>query len=60
MYLAWWGFVFWMGIPGVVQMLASHSLHPAERAGAAQAAIATGRALAPAAYTALATMLRTV
>jgi predicted MFS family arabinose efflux permease len=45
--LAWWGFAFWMGVPGVMQMLAARSLEPAERAGDAQAAMAAGRALAP-------------
>ncbi len=44
---AWWGFAFWMGVPGVMQMLAARSLHPAERAGDAQGAMAAGRALAP-------------
>lgn len=45
--LAWWGLAFWMGVPGVMQMLAARSLHPAERAGDAQGAMAAGRALAP-------------
>ncbi len=45
--LTWWGFAFWMGVPGVMQMLAARSLEPAERAGDAQAAMAAGRALAP-------------
>jgi predicted MFS family arabinose efflux permease len=45
--LAWWGFAFWMGVPGVMQMLVARSLQPAERAGDAQAAMAAGRALAP-------------
>lgn len=45
--LTWWGFAFWMGVPGVMQMLAARSLRPAERAGDVQAAMAAGRALAP-------------
>lgn len=45
--LAWWGFAFWMGIPGVMQMLAARSLRRAERAGDAQSAMAVGRTLAP-------------
>ena len=45
--LTWWGFAFWMGVPGVMQMLAARSLHPAERAGDVQAAMAAGRAVAP-------------
>ena len=45
--LTWWGFAFWMGVPGVMQMLAARSLEPAERAGDAQAAMAAGRTLAP-------------
>lgn len=45
--LAWWGFAFWMGVPGVMQMLAARSLEPGERAGDAQAAMAAGRAFAP-------------
>ncbi len=42
-----WGFAFWMGVPGVLQMLAARSLEPAERAGDAQAMMAVGRAAAP-------------
>jgi DHA1 family inner membrane transport protein len=42
-----WGFAFWMGVPGVLQMLAARSLEPAERAGDAQAMMAVGRAGAP-------------
>ncbi|MDH3470004.1 MAG: MFS transporter [Acidimicrobiia bacterium] len=45
--IGWWGFAFWMGVPGVMQMLSARSLHPAERAGDAQSAMAVGRALAP-------------
>lgn len=42
-----WGFAFWMGVPGVLEMLAARSLEPAERAGDAQAMMAVGRAAAP-------------
>lgn len=45
--LAWWGFAFWMGIPGIMTMLAERSLEPAERAGDAQAVMAFGRAAGP-------------
>jgi predicted MFS family arabinose efflux permease len=45
--MAWWGFAFWMGVPGVLQMLSARSLEPAERAGDAQAMMAVGRAAAP-------------
>ncbi len=45
--LFWWGLAFWMGIPGVLQMLAERSLEPGERAGDAQAVMAIGRALGP-------------
>lgn len=47
--LFWWGFAFWMGVPGVLRMLADRSLQPGERAGDAQAFMGIGRALAPAA-----------
>ncbi len=46
--MAWWGFAFWMGVPGVLQMLAARSLEPGERAGDAQGLMAVGRALGPA------------
>jgi DHA1 family inner membrane transport protein len=46
--MAWWGFAWWMGIPGVLQMLAERSLAPGERAGDAQGVMAIGRAIAPA------------
>jgi DHA1 family inner membrane transport protein len=46
--MAWWGFAFWMGVPGVLQMLAARSLGPSERAGDAQALMAVGRSLGPA------------
>jgi len=45
--MAWWGFAFWMGVPGVLRMLSARSLEPAERAGDAQAMMAVGRAAAP-------------
>ncbi|MDR9450205.1 MAG: hypothetical protein RI637_03205 [Acidimicrobiia bacterium] len=45
--MAWWGFAFWMGLPGVMQMLAARSLAPDERAGDAQALMAFGRAAGP-------------
>jgi DHA1 family inner membrane transport protein len=45
--IAWWGFAFWMGVPGVMQMLSARSLEPAERAGDAQFTMAVGRTLAP-------------
>ena len=43
----WWGFAFWMAVPGVLKMLADRSLQPGERAGDAQAFMGIGRALAP-------------
>ncbi len=45
--MAWWGFAFWMGVPGVLHMLAARSLTPDERAGDAQGMMAAGRAAAP-------------
>ncbi len=45
--LAWWGFAFWMGVPGVLQMLSERSLNPSERAGDAQGVMAVGRSLGP-------------
>lgn len=45
--MAWWGFAFWMGVPGVLKMLAARSLEPDERAGDAQALMAFGRAAGP-------------
>jgi DHA1 family inner membrane transport protein len=45
--MAWWGFAFWMGVPGVLRMLSARSLEPSERAGDAQAMMAIGRALGP-------------
>ncbi len=43
----WWGFAFWMSVPGVLQMLAARSLARDERAGDAQALMAFGRAGGP-------------
>jgi MFS family permease len=45
--LAWWGFAFWMGIPGVLQMLSERSLNASERAGDAQGLMAVGRSFGP-------------
>lgn len=45
--LAWWGLAFWMGLPGVLEMLASRSLRPDERAGDAQGLMAFGRSVGP-------------
>jgi predicted MFS family arabinose efflux permease len=44
----WWGFAFWMGVPGVLQMLSDRSLEPSERAGDGQGLMALGRAGGPA------------
>jgi predicted MFS family arabinose efflux permease len=46
--LFWWGFAFWMGIPGVLHMLIARSLEPGERAGDGQGVMALGRAGGPA------------
>lgn len=46
--MTWWGFAFWMAIPGVLQMLSERSLRADERAGDAQGLMAFGRALGPA------------
>lgn len=45
--MAWWGFAFWMGLPGVLEMLAARSLRRDERAGDAQALMAFGRSVGP-------------
>jgi DHA1 family inner membrane transport protein len=45
--MLWWGFAFWMSVPGVLQMLATRSLARDERAGDAQALMAFGRAGGP-------------
>ncbi|MGH1489214.1 MAG: hypothetical protein ACRBK7_07445 [Acidimicrobiales bacterium] len=42
-----WGFAFWMGIPGVFSVLAKRSANPADRAGDAQAVMASGRIFGP-------------
>ena len=42
-----WGFSFWMGIPGAFSLLAERSNYPDERAGDAQAVMATGRVVGP-------------
>jgi len=42
-----WGFFYWMAIPGVFDVLAAASAHPAERAGDAQAMMAIGRLIGP-------------
>jgi predicted MFS family arabinose efflux permease len=46
--MTWWGFAFWMGVPGVLQMLVDRSLEPSERAGDGQGVMALGRSLGPA------------
>jgi MFS family permease len=46
--MVWWGFAFWMGVPGVLQMLSDRSLEPSERAGDGQGLMAVGRAGGPA------------
>lgn len=45
--MAFWGFAFWMGVPGAFNLLASRSRYPDERAGDAQAIMAFGRVLGP-------------
>lgn len=45
--LFWWGLAFWMGIPGVMTMLAERSIEPSERAGDAQGVMAFGRSVGP-------------
>lgn len=46
--MTWWGFAFWMGVPGVLQMLVDRSLEPSERAGDGQGVMALGRTAGPA------------
>lgn len=46
--MTWWGFSFWMGVPGVFQMLADRSNEPGERAGDSQGYMAIGRTIGPA------------
>lgn len=45
--MAWWGFAFWAGLPGVLTMLAARSLRSDERAGDAQGLMAFGRSIGP-------------
>ena len=45
--MTWWGFAFWMGLPGVLRMLAARSREPGERAGDAQGWMALGRTAGP-------------
>lgn len=45
--LAWWGFAFWMGVPGVMEMISARSLDRSERAGDTQGLMAVGRSLGP-------------
>jgi predicted MFS family arabinose efflux permease len=45
--MTWWGFAFWMGLPGVLALLSARSLEPGERAGDAQGWMAFGRAAGP-------------
>jgi MFS family permease len=45
--MAWWGFAFWMGVPGVMEMISARSLDRSERAGDTQGLMAVGRALGP-------------
>ena len=44
-----WGFSFWMAIPRVLRLIARRSFSPDERIGDAQAGMAVGRAIGPAA-----------
>jgi len=46
--MAWWGFAFWMGVPGVMEMISARSLERSERAGDTQGLMAVGRAFGPA------------
>ncbi len=46
--MAWWGFAFWMSVPGVMAMISARSLEPSERAGDTQGLMAVGRAFGPA------------
>lgn len=45
--LAVWGFAFWMAVPAVLRLITERSIHPSERMGDAQAAMATGRVFGP-------------
>ncbi len=45
--ITFWGFAFWMGVPGAFALLAARSRHPDERAGDAQSVMAAGRVVGP-------------
>lgn len=45
--LPFWGFAFWMGMPGAFSLLAERSKYPQERAGDAQSVMAAGRVIGP-------------
>jgi predicted MFS family arabinose efflux permease len=45
--ISFWGFAFWMGVPGAFSLLSARSQHPTERAGDAQAVMAAGRVVGP-------------
>ncbi len=45
--ITFWGFAFWMGVPGAFALLAERSRHPEERAGDAQSVMAAGRVIGP-------------
>ncbi len=45
--MTFWGFAFWMGVPGAFALLAERSRHPDERAGDAQSVMAAGRVVGP-------------
>ncbi len=45
--ITFWGFGFWMGVPGAFALLAERSRHPDERAGDAQSVMAAGRVVGP-------------
>lgn len=45
--IVFWGFAFWMGVPGAYALLSRVSRYPSERAGDAQAAMAIGRIFGP-------------
>jgi DHA1 family inner membrane transport protein len=51
--MALWGYAFWMAVPVVLSHVAQWSLAPEERTGDAQAIMALGRVLGPAAGAAL-------
>ena len=45
--MAYWGFAFWMAVPGIMRMLVDRSLQPSERAGDGQGVMALGRTGGP-------------